>query len=438
MRKRLTLALLSVLIVCACNNEDKTAVPSPPMGWNSWICYGTSVTEAEVLKQASFMADNLLKYGWEYVVIDAGWYAPGMVCLEDYLDPCPEQLTDSFGRLVVDTDKYPSAIGGKGLKPLADAVHEMGLKLGIHIMRGIPIQAWQQDTPVKGTKYTARDISDTLNVCDWYHGFYGIDMDHPAGAAYYSSLFELYKEWGIDYVKADDLLSPEYSWKDIEAISHAAADNGIILSLSPGPAPVPKAEHLRKMCALWRISEDFWDDWSSLKKQFPLCEKWAPHTGEGHWADADMLPIGDISIRGMRGGPRKSAFSAAELRTMITLWAMFKSPLMLGGDLTGLDEDALAMITNKEIIDLDQKSRGGRQIYCESDCVIWSAEKDNNVFLAVFNTGDTTLTYPLDISIAGDKKVDDMKEIWSQRILFLEEGKCVLDIPAHDVMLLKI
>jgi len=404
------------------------------MGWNSWICYGTSVTENEVLSQAGFMADNLLEYGWEYIVIDAGWYAPGMVALEDYLNPCPNQLIDSYGRLIVDEEKFPSAAGGAGFKPLSEKLHKKGLKLGIHIMRGIPVQAYMANCPVKGTGYTARDIADTVNVCDWYHGFYGMNMKHPGASAYYKSLFDLYSSWGVDYVKADDLLSPAYAEDDISAISQAAGEKGILLSLSPGPAPVEKADHLRKVCATWRISEDFWDDWNSLKKQFTLCNSWAEHTGSCHWADADMLPLGNISLRGMRGGPRRSSFTMPELRTMMTLWAMFKSPLMIGGDLMDLDEATLSLLTNKEVLDLDQYSLGGHQVYCENNCIIWSAEKGGSTYLAVFNIGDETLSYTLETAPG----TDDIKEIWSQNLFFPSGGKCDLEIPAHDVMLLKI
>ena len=180
----IAIGLLILLLCSNCTNDNKTNQPEsiailaerPPMGWNSWICFGTSVTEDEVKANADFMAENLKKYGWEYIVIDAGWYAPGMETLEQYESSTPHQIIDKFGRLIVDTEKFPSAKNGEGLKPLADYLHSRGLKLGIHIMRGIPIQAVEANTPIKGTSYRARDIVNTDSRCKWYFGFYGIDM----------------------------------------------------------------------------------------------------------------------------------------------------------------------------------------------------------------------------------------------------------------------
>lgn len=391
------IALLALALVAAGCKVDETAVPAPPMGWNSWISYGTSVTETEVREIADYMSANLLDYGWQYVVVDAGWYAPGMVTLEQYEGAHPEQLIDSWGRLIVDPVKYPTAADGAGFKALADYVHSLGLKLGLHIMRGLPVQAYDQNCPIKGSKYSIRDIADTVNVCDWYHGFYGIDMSKPGAADYYRSIFDLYEEWGIDYVKADDLLSPAYAREDIEAISRAAYHrrNPIVLSLSPGPAPVAEADHLRSVCGLWRISEDFWDNWDSLKKQFPLCARWQDHTGDGHWADADMLPIGLMALRAMRGEPRQSGFTESEQRVMMALWAFFRSPLMLGCSLTQMDEFTLSLVTDKTLIEIDQKSTGNRELVCEGDIVVWYASLPEADCYAVFNLGEETAQYSL-------------------------------------------
>lgn len=387
----------AVLCLAGCRSGD-TSVATPPMGWNSWISYGTSVTEDEVRDVADYMSDNLLEYGWQYVVVDAGWYAPGMVTLEQYEGSHPYQLVDKWGRLIVDPQKFPSAEGGTGFRALSDYVHSKGLKLGLHIMRGVPIQAYEQDCPIKGTPYTIRDIADTVNVCDWYFGFYGIDMSKPGAREYYKSLFDLYEQWGIDYVKADDLLSPSYAESDIEAISQAAYHrrHPIMLSLSPGPAPLSKAGHLRKVCALWRISEDFWDNWESLKKQFPLCASWQDSTGNGHWADADMLPIGLMALRAMRGEPRQSGFTQSEQRVMMTLWAFFRSPLMLGCSLSQIDPFTYSLITDRKLIEINQKSTGNRQLSREGDIVVWYASLENEDCYAVFNLGEETAEYDLD------------------------------------------
>lgn len=412
------------------------------MGWNSWICFGASVTEDEVLANADFMKRNLLDCGWEYIVMDAGWYAPGMVALEDYEAARPEQLIDRFGRLVPDPQKFPSAAGGKGLKPLSDQLHAMGLKLGLHIMRGIPVQAYEADSRIKGTRLSVRDIADTLNCCQWYHGMYGIDMTKPGAAEYYESLFSQYRSWGVDYVKADDLLSPSYAVGDIEAISRAAHRNGIVLSLSPGPAPIEQAGHLASVCELWRISEDFWDNWESLRKQFPLCARWQDHTGDGHWADADMLPVGPMARRAMRGEPRNSNFTEDEQRTMMSLWAMFRSPLMVGCNLPEADPFTISLLTNPDIIEIDSNSRDNRQVCDRDGIVIWSArnaDDESTCYLAVFNTNDTPEAWPLPgfrdeipDSIAGAGITD----IWTGKPV--NPGLGPVELRPHAVLHLKL
>ena len=408
-----------------------------PMGWNSWICFGTSVNETEVKANADFMAKKLKQYGWEYVVIDAGWYAPGMVGLDDYLDPHPEQLIDEWGRLIVDAEKYPSAGTGDGFKALADYIHSLGLKFGIHIMRGIPIQAYEADTPIKGTTHTAREIAITDSRCDWYYGFMHIDMNKPGAKEYYDSIFELYASWGVDFVKADDLLSPEYAAADIEAIHNAALNCGrnITLSLSPGPAPVEMASHLAANSTMWRISEDFWDNWDSLKEQFNLASRWNGHSVTGHWADLDMLPVGPMARRAMRGEPRMSNFTNEEQRTMLSLWAIFSSPLMVGCNLPEIDEFTLSLLTNKEVIELDQTEKVSTELVHSDSLVVWKSKAEHGkVWYAVFNLSDEELD-GYELALPGDAK--SARELWKGETMALDEGKLLLSIPPHGVALLK-
>ena len=434
---------------CTGTPQAKQPEPSPilaerpPMGWNSWICFGTSVTEDEVKANADFMAEHLKPFGWEYIVIDAGWYAPGMLTLEDYESKTPPQLIDSFGRLIVDPEKFPSSRNGEGLKPIADYLHGKGLKLGIHIMRGIPIQAVEANTPIKGTSYKARDIVNTDSQCKWYFGFYGIDMSKPGAQEYYNSIFELYESWGVDYVKADDLLSPVYACDEIDAIAQAArkVKRPIVLSLSPGPAPVENVRHLQSVAQLWRISEDFWDNWEALKAQFPLCRKWQKYIVKGHWPDADMLPVGPMAQRAMRGTPRMSHLTPDEQYTMLTLWAMFRSPLMVGCNLPEIDDFTLSLITNQEVIDINQRSKGNRELFETDGIIAWYAQSEDETahYIAVFNTTDTAIegySFPLQaINYIGDGHVTDL---WKNEPVEIRNNAVSFDIPAHGVKLMKL
>lgn len=434
-----------ILLLSACSQgrpQRQILAKTPPMGWNSWICYGTSVTESEVKANADFMAEYLKPHGWEYVIIDAGWYAPGMVTLEQYESENPYQLIDEFGRLIIDTEKYPSAADGNGLKALADYVHSKGLKLGIHIMRGIPVQAYEQDTPIKGTEYTARDITDPDSRCEWYHGFYGIDMSKPGAQEYYDSIFQLYESWGIDYVKADDLLSPIYAFDEIDAISKAVAklENPPLLSLSPGPAPVENVRHMSQVAQMWRISEDFWDNWESLKKQFPLCRKWQGYGKPGGWPDADMLPIGPMALRAMRGEPRMTAFTEDEQYTMMTLWAIFRSPLMLGCSLPDMDPFTLSLVTNDEVIAVNQHSCDNRELYEKGGFVVWYARSEDHSehYVAVFNTNDSDIEqYTFDLSyipLRGNQMITDL---WSGDTLCADGETVSFSVKAHGARFLK-
>ncbi|WP_445725694.1 glycoside hydrolase family 27 protein, partial [Flavobacterium sp.] len=299
------------------NNKISKRALKPPMGWNSWDCFGTNVTEQEVKENAEFIAKNLKQYGWEYVVVDLGWYGPE-IDNHNYKTENIPQLIDEYGRLIPDPIRFPSSVNGAGFKPLADYIHSLGLKLGIHIMRGIPVQAVQQETNVKGTNVTADQISYNSERCPWFNSLRTLDFSKPEAQNYYNSIFELYAQWGVDYIKADDINawsevhrssgSPTgegspYRIDDIEGMAKAIDNCGrdIVFSISPGGPETTIINHLRNHANLWRISADFWDEWGSLKMQMNRCATWAPFVTEGHWPDADMLPLGDLP-RGESGG----------------------------------------------------------------------------------------------------------------------------------------
>lgn len=446
----LFLSFIGALLSCGSGSggdfvseQEEILAERPPMGWNSWICFGTSVTEDEVKANANFMAEHLKEHGWEYIIIDAGWYAPGMVTLEEYEDPHPHQLIDEYGRLRVDEGKFPSAAEGKGLKGIADYVHSKGLKIGIHIMRGIPIQAVEADSPIKGTEYTACDIVDTDSKCDWYHGFYGIDMSKPGAQEYYDSIIELYASWGIDYIKADDLLSPVYAVDEIDALAQAVAkaERPIVLSLSPGPAPAENVRHLRKSCQMWRISADFWDNWESLKHQFELCRKWQDHIMPGHWPDADMLPIGPMAQRAMRGEPRLTNFTVDEQYTLMTLWAMFRSPLMLGCNLPEMDDFTLKLVTNDDVLEINRASVGNRELFSEDGIIAWYASDEDMAshYVAVFNTTDEDIvSYSFRLDRIGVLNCSGVRDLWNGESLKPSDGVLSFPIRAHGVKLIEI
>ena len=419
-----------------------TLAQTPPMGWNSWDCYGTTVTEEEVLANAAFMAEHLLPYGWDTVVVDIQWYEPAARA-GGYNDGAALDL-DGFGRQLPAVNRFPSAAAGRGFAPLAERIHRMGLKFGLHIMRGIPRQAVRDKLTVEGTGYTADQIADTSSACEWNTDNFGLNHQHPGAQAYYDSQLRLFAEWGVDFVKADDMIGPYFA-AEIASYQRAISRSGrdVVLSLSPGRAlSLAHLEHLRGNAQMWRVSDDLWDVWDDVEAQFARMARWAPHQREGAWADADMLPVGRIALRAERGGERLSRLTLDEQRTMLTLWCVSRSPLMLGCDLPSSPPETLALLTNTDLLDVLNASRNNRELLRDGDLVLWAAESTTSEdrFVAAFNTGaaDLVRTVPLgDLDVGTSSGA--AREAWSgdDAVLGLKDGLPALDVklPAHGARL---
>jgi alpha-galactosidase len=396
-------AAIAILIYCvplaAILGGDKSAASRPPMGWNTWDSYGTAVREEQVKTNADAMGRKLLRFGWQYIVVDIQWYEPNAGG-HDYRAGAPLTM-DEYGRLLPATNRFPSAGGGAGFTNLAAYVHSKGLKFGIHIMRGIPRQAVEQNLPILGTSYRAPEIADRTNVCEWNQDMYGVDMSKSGAQAYYDSIVALYASWGVDFIKADDMSRPyDRRAPEVHALSRAIRKSGasIILSLSPGPAPISEATDLRNNAQMWRISDDFWDDWKLLKQQFDFTRDWAPYIGKDDtWPDADMLPLGKLRITDKNGTPQQTRFTPDEQQTVMTLWCMFRSPLMFGGDLPSADSATLELLTNREALEIDQNSSANRQVLERGNIRVWTADAPDgkDKYVAAFNLGDAAETIHL-------------------------------------------
>ena len=385
------LPLLPVLLLAAwpAAAAAQTLAATPPMGWNSWDCYGTTVTEAEVKANADYMAKHLKSHGWQYVVVDIQWSEPNAKA-HGYR-PDTTLAMDANGRLIPAENRFPSSAAGAGFKPLADYVHSLGLKFGIHIMRGIPRRAVAANLPVANSRVRAADIADVHSLCPWNSDMYGVDMSKPGAQDYYDSIVGMYAAWGVDYIKADDIARPAHR-TEIAALHQAIRRTGrpIVLSLSPGPAMVKDVAFLQDNSNLWRISDDFWDDWHLLRQNFILMSIWSGMGRPGAWPDADMLPLGHIGLRAERGDDRMTRFTKDEQRTLMSLWSIAQSPLMFGGDLPTNDDFTLSLITNDEVLAVNQRGLHGAAFAEGGASVIWTADEVGGKakYLAVFNVGD--------------------------------------------------
>lgn len=389
--------------------------PVPPMGWNSWDCFGPTVVENEVRANADYMAKYLKKFGWTYIVVDIRWFVENDKS-GGYNQTDPRYVMDEYGRLTPALNRFPSAADGKGFKPLADYVHSLGLKFGIHVMRGIPVKAVESNTPISGTPYRAKDIYSPENQCRWLRDMYTIVADKPGAQEYYNSLFQLYASWGVDFVKIDDLSG---HLDEIGLIRKAIDNCGkpIVFSISPSGNRIDHAEFLRSNANMWRTTDDFWDRWPDLKDQFDVCNKWTSYRGEGFYPDADMLPLGRIGIRAERGKPRNSLFTRDEQYSLMTLDAIFRSPLMFGGNLPDNDEFTLSLITNKDVIRVNQHSINNRQLFRENDLIAWSADdpETGDKYLALFNASDSPDGAEISVKfeLLGLAGTHSVKDLWT-------------------------
>ena len=345
---------------------------------------------------------------------------------------------DGYGRLIPAPNRFPSSAGDKGFAPLAAEVHALGLKFGIHLMRGIPRLAVERNLPVLGTSLRAQDIADTGSTCPWNPDMYGVDMRRPGAQAYYDSVFALYASWGVDFVKMDDMSRPyDAHAPEIEAARNAIEATGrpIVLSLSPGETPVHRADHVRRFAQMWRISDDFWDEWRLLEEQFVRLENWNPHRRAGGWPDADMLPLGRLAL-----GDRDSKFTPDEQRTVMTLWSIARSPLIMGGDLRHLDAATLALLTNREVLAVNQRSTGNQPHFVEDGMRVWTArpEEGEGRYLALFNLRGEAREVGVDLRWLGVPPEVRVRDLWSGADLGAMKGRVTQSIGAHGAGLYRL
>ncbi|KMT64575.1 hypothetical protein XM47_13770 [Catenovulum maritimum] len=430
----------------------------PPLGWNSYNCFGAAVKEAEIRANADYMAKHLKKYGWEYIVVDYCWYyphPPGSIQsnppqfrLKKDDAPVPWFGMDEYGRLLPAIEKFPSAARGNGFKELADYIHSLGLKFGIHVMRGVPRQAVWAKTPIKGAPgIDASMIADTREEmqCGWLNSMYAIDMSKPGAQEYYDSIVELYNEWNVDYIKMDDLDSGNpkrpYRKTEAEAMRNAIDNNGkpIVLSLSLFLKHKDR-EHLKQTANLWRISSDFWDDWGKLKKQFDWCFQWQDEVGTGYGPDADMLALGSLAKRGPVGIPRISNFNEAEQYTHMTLWSIFRSPLMMGGHMPENSEFVKSLLSNNEILYVNQFGQKPKQFSRQNEQIIWVAEDSQSSakFVAVFNLADNEQAISFSPAQFAFGKGANIRDLWQKRNLGKFDSLFTTNVAPHGAQIFKL
>ncbi len=440
---------------------------TPPMGWNSWDSYGLTITEAQFRANVDVLRDKLKPFGWQYAVIDEGWF------LQNPQDrSTPDKLIyaiDANGRYVPVPSRFPSAgpkyprtqgsmgvgtraeIEQTSFSALGDWVHAQGLKFGIHIVRGIPRASVERNLPIAGSAFHAADAADPSDACPWDPTNWGV-RDNAAGQAWYDSLMQQYAGWGVDFLKVDCIADHPYKVSEIRQIRRAIDKAGrpVVLSLSPGPTQLAHAEEVATLANMWRISDDVWDQWApapgqagdfpqSLLGQFPRLAAWEPYAKPGDWPDADMLPLGELKPSPGDGQPRPTRLNLAEQRTLVTLWAIARSPLILGANLTLLDPETLALLTNRDVLRVNQTSTHSAEVVHNGNLLAWRADlPGGDKAIAIFNLGDQELTPTVQLSSFGADLAHrdwSIREIWTGGAAvtgheFLER------LPAHGCVML--
>jgi alpha-galactosidase len=448
------LAAVSITVAAQTEAPVTPLAPTPPLGWNSWDSFGLTITESQFKANVDWFHQHLQPYGWQYVVIDEGWYLD-----HPENSASPGYTLSADGRYLPASNRFSSAGAQDSFKPLADYVHSLGLKFGIHIIRGIPREAVDKNLPIAGSSFHAADAADTSDRCRWNSDNYGL-RDNAAGQAYYDSIIQLYASWGVDFLKVDCISSP-YKASEIHMIDTAIKKSGrpIVLSLSPGPTPLADAADVSTHAQLWRISDDFWDLWTSphdengfpqnLKDQFRLLAQWSDYAGPGHWPDADMLPIGYLGPHAGWGQPRQSRFTQVEARTLITLWSIARSPLILGANLTRMDAATESLLTNPEVLAVDQQTTGNHPLLevgangtiQTGNIVIWTAHEGSSIILAFFNRTDAdSIVKVSPWSKLGDefnKSSYHVRDLWQRKDLGVHSSLSV-SIPPHGSVLLRL
>jgi hypothetical protein len=450
-RRSLFFAAFVFFFASSCS-PAQTPAPTPPMGWNSWDAYGLTIDEADFRANVKVLA-GMEQFGWQYAVIDEGWYMQ---------DPFANKLEtrkylwDANGILIPVESRFPSSAEGAGFKPLADWVHKQGLKFGIHIVRGIPRQVVKDNLPIAGSSFHAADAADTSETCPWDDGNYGI-RDNAAGQAYYDSMLKLYAGWGLDYIKVDCISDHPYRPTEIRQIAAAIRKTGrpIVLSLSPGPTQLEHAVEVGESAEMWRISDDHWDGWTfshqpggsefpfGVRDAFDRLAKWFPYVKPGNWPDADMLPEGSLAPHPGWGDPRPSRLTRDEQQTEFTLWAIARSPLIMGANLTKLDDFTRSLMTNQTLLFMNQNVTYSHPVDATSlpsgfaNTRVWRATinapgaGNYAEFFGFFNLDDKPVTLRAtwkQLGLEGKKHL--AQNVWSEG--GFKESKAInVTLPAH-------
>ena len=444
----ITAALMVVLSVGAATvggqqnagTKNNGLESKPILGWSSWSFLRKDPTAAKIEAQARALQDSgLQKLGYKYVNLDDFWYQ------------CPGSQgpnVDPYGRWVTDSSRYPAQGDTDGIQVVADYIHSLGMKFGIYVTPGISKQAVSKNTPIKGTPYTAVQIAVPSVTEENYNckGMVGISYSKPGAQEYINSWVEMLAAYGVDYIKIDGMKNSNAA--DVEAWSKAIRQSGrsIILDVTQGSFTQVLAPTLMKFADQWEFAPDVecyrcekgensypLTSWKDIEKRFNYVAEWQPYSGSGRFNDYDTIEIGNGSNNGL---------TAIERQTQLSLWALGSAPLILGVDLTKLDQgDLEEYLKNTAVLAVDQDSIAAKRVINTGNQQVFAKmEPNGDAIIGLFNTGGTAQKVSVQASavgLPGNEHGYSAHNLWTDTT---EKTGSVISavVPSHGVVLYRV
>lgn len=387
---------------------------------------GSWITADQLIAQSDAMHAKLQKFGYNYLNIDAGW----------------NDGIDAYGRPTPSKKLFPN-----GLQAVIDHIHANGQKVGLYTIPGIGKSVIDAKLPIYGAPgCTTADLPvQPLQKADYWGLGYRIDFSKPCAQKYIDSIADLFGSWGLDFLKFDSVtpgsgisdLSVD-ARDDVKAWSQALARHKIWLELS-WALDINYADTWKQYANGWRIE---WDvecyctgsaltAWPNINRLFPKLADWWRHAGPGGWNDLDSLDVGNGQMDGL---------SKDERRTAATLWAVSAAPMYIGNDMTKLDSYGLELLTNPEVIAVDQAGRPAHPVSTKTNRQVWFAlNPDNSYTVALFNLGQTDADMTVNFADLGLKGSAKVRDLWARKdVGMYASSYTAADVPIHGVRLLKV
>ena len=420
--------------------EDNGLDRTPVLGWSSWSFIRKLPTADKMKAQALALHNSgLQKIGYQYVNLDDFWYQ------------CPGPQgpnVDSYGRWITDSSTFPAQGDTDGIKAVADYIHSLGMKFGIYVTPGISKQAVSRNTPIKGTSYTAAQIAEPSVKQENYNckGMVRINYNKPGAQEYTNSWLEMLAAWGVDYIKIDGMTDSNAD--DVKAWSNAIRQSGrpMVLDVTQGNLTTAIAPTLMKYANQWEFPPDVecyhcekggssypLTSWADIAKRFDYVAEWQPYAGPGHFNDYDSIEIGNGSNNGL---------TPVERQNQMSLWALASAPLILGIDLTHLDEtDLHNYLENSEVLAVDQDSIAAKRVLKTGNQQVFAKKEPNgDVIVGLFNTGAKAeeVSVPAStVALSENKSGYSLHDLWTGETK--KAGSTISAVvPSHGVVLYRV